>query len=593
LQAHAGSPAKPPDAATSGRSSAGFDPMSSSTPAKTSAADAGAAQSSKRNTPPADDDAGVAEQANFSLSEPLQIALELSDSDWDTLRFQGRSLPATVSGCADTTFSSYTRFAAQLQLLGQTLPEVELRKKGYIGSISVFRPSLSIDFDKKRSVGGFKRLTLNNNIEDPSNAHQCMAYALFERAGLPAPRCGLASVTVNGVSKGFFTNVEPIKKPFLRRVFGEDAGNLYELQASADLIAEHADRLELKNDGATDRSDLMRLIATLQLPDAELITNLEPVLDLDEYLSFWALEALLGQWDGLSAHGTNSYLYHARSDDRFHAIPWGSDQAFTSIRDLLGDDGAVSVYAGIQLSKRLWALPEWRAKYQERLRKLLSELWHPDELIAQLHAIAVVTQANASAVATTEQFIQKQRELLEAELGQAEPPPARALAIPGACDPAKAASSGLYAVWDAAQRSGDNPLDQLALLTSARPVPSGMLALDIHVHERAITPLLGSLLGAAGVNAQGFAFLGLSFSDAMTRNTLLLAIVMPLANYHAGEIKFHGYETYGVLTELRQNERHILGYIGEGSIQLDLAGPQTGDVVQGSWNALLAAQPGE
>lgn len=557
-----------------------------------------------RRRPPApdpsdDDDAGASpststsEPANFSTTEPLEVAIEISEADWEVLRFEGRSMPATISGCPDPTFTSYTKFKAKLELLGQTLPDVELRKKGYLGSISIHRPSFSIDFGEQagedRIVSGFKRLTLNNNLEDKSNAHQCLSYALFEKAGLPAPRCGLARVTVNGVDKGFFTNVEPIKKPFLRRVFGEDSGNLYELQAPSDFIAAHADRIELKNDGQTDRSDLMRLIDALTVPDAELIAALDPLIDLEEYITFWALESLLGQWDGLSGHGTNAYLYHSARDNRFHAIPWGNDHAFVSTRALFGDEGTVSVLASTQLSKRLWALPDWRAKYQERLRMLLSTLWKPDELITQLHAIAQVTQANESAVAATERFISEQRKLVEAELDRPEPPTPRVVSIWGSCMPPRPASAGVYGQWDATPRNTDNVLDQLALITSARPVPEDLMV-NLSVHERAIMPGSGPKLGAAGMNEQGTAYLGLTFVDEASRNTMLLGIVMPVDNYQVGEIRFHGYETFGVLAELTQSGSRILGFIGQGSIKLDMAGRETGDIAQGSWNAQLAGQ---
>jgi hypothetical protein len=156
------------------------------------------------------------------------------------------------------------------------------------------------------------------------------------------------------------------------------------------------------------------------------------------------------------------------------------------------------------------------------------------------------------------------------------------------CLPPRAASAGLYGVWDGTPRNTGNALDQLALLLSARPVPAETQLPDLHVHERAITPTRNTLLGAAGVNAQDMAFLGLGFVDSASTNTLLLTIALPRDNLHTGEIAFHGFETFGILTELRQSGPFLLGYIGEGSIKLDMAGTETGDVVQGSFSAMLA-----
>jgi hypothetical protein len=37
-------------------------------------------------------------------------------------------------------------------------------------------------------------MTLNNNKQDPSAIHQCLGYAVFADAGVPAPRCNFAHV---------------------------------------------------------------------------------------------------------------------------------------------------------------------------------------------------------------------------------------------------------------------------------------------------------------------------------------------------------------------------------------------------------------
>ena len=87
-------------------------------------------------------------------------------------------------------------------------------------------------FDFKEIIGrkyhGLERLTLNNNIQDPSLVKQYLSYKLFRKAGLPAPRCNFARVHVNGQYLGVYTNVESIRKPFLKRAFNDSDGDLYE-----------------------------------------------------------------------------------------------------------------------------------------------------------------------------------------------------------------------------------------------------------------------------------------------------------------------------------------------------------------------------
>ena len=60
---------------------------------------------------------------------------------------------------------------------GVSFPEVGLRKKGFLGSLNAFRPSLKIKLnhvDKKASIKGLTNLTLNNNQQDHSLVSQFM-----------------------------------------------------------------------------------------------------------------------------------------------------------------------------------------------------------------------------------------------------------------------------------------------------------------------------------------------------------------------------------------------------------------------------------
>ena len=105
-----------------------------------------------------------------------------------------------------------------------------MRKKGFFGSGISTRPSLKVRFDKfvkKRRFHGLDQLTLNNNVQDPSQIHQYMTYWFFAKAGVVAPRCNFARVSVNGEDLGIYSNVESIRKPFLKRVFASK-GDLYE-----------------------------------------------------------------------------------------------------------------------------------------------------------------------------------------------------------------------------------------------------------------------------------------------------------------------------------------------------------------------------
>src|SRR5690606_12426430 len=98
-----------------------------------------------------------------------------------------------------------TYFPARVTIDGAVIDNVGVRKKGFLGSLLMGRPSLKLRLDELvpgQRHAGLDRLTLNNNRQDGSRIRQCLAYARFRAAGVPAPRCNFARVTVNGESLG-------------------------------------------------------------------------------------------------------------------------------------------------------------------------------------------------------------------------------------------------------------------------------------------------------------------------------------------------------------------------------------------------------
>jgi spore coat protein H len=167
----------------------------------------------------------------FEPQRLLQVDIQMDPAEFDTLRREGRHLPDVFSGCA--AGFEYSHFKATVSVDGEPLADVDIRKKGFLGSLSASRPSFKLNFDThlpEQRLQSLKRMTLNNNRQDPSNTHQCISYQMFRDVGLPAPRCNFARVTMNGADLGIYSHVESIKEHFLRRNFADDLGNLYEAQ---------------------------------------------------------------------------------------------------------------------------------------------------------------------------------------------------------------------------------------------------------------------------------------------------------------------------------------------------------------------------
>ncbi len=398
----------------------------------------------------------------FDLDHVLDVQIEIPVDDWNSLRRQHPDLQAAFT--AQDEPRAYTYFKAFVTIDGTRLGPVGVRKKGFIGSDSTQRPSLKIDFEEYvqgLELFGMKRLTLNNNQQDPSCMHQVLSYYLFRKAGVPAPRCNYAAVSVNGEYKGLYSNVEPIKKPFIRRHFADDEGNLYEGHRS-DFRPGWTDSFERKtNDQEADRSDIDRVVQALELDDGKLIDAVAQVVDLEAFTRFWAMECLIGHWDGYSENLQNFYIYNDPVSGRFHFVPWGTDSTWGDPNTSLRFTPPASVRAIGHLSRRLYNHPDTRRRYREVLAELLKDVWNENELldlVARLHAIVTTHQSPAPAYASTvekvRQFIKYRRSILEAELRQPATTwdfPPESDPIVGPREPRGKVSATFSAKWSAAQ----------------------------------------------------------------------------------------------------------------------------------------------
>ena len=324
----------------------------------------------------------------FALDRVLDVSIEMEPGDWDRLRGQTRTLFDLLADadCLDAPADEiFTWFEAAVTVDGETHTRAGVRKKGFLGSLSEEKPALKVRFDKfvdgQLLGGAVKRLTLNNAQQDPSMLNTCMAYRVFASAGLPAPRCNFATVSVNGENLGLFANVESIKTAFLERNFSDPGGNLYEGTIS-DFRPDWRGTFQKKtNEGDADWSDIDAVVAALQDPSPAGLEALADAVDLDRFLTFWVVEVLIGHWDGYAGNRNNYFVYREPGGP-FQFIPWGADQVFTST-DVPFDDfrSPASVLAHGAIPHRLYRNEATRADYVARLRQLLDTVWNEEELL--------------------------------------------------------------------------------------------------------------------------------------------------------------------------------------------------------------------
>lgn len=195
-----------------------------------------------------------------------------------------------------------------------------------------------------RRLSGVERFTFNNMVQDASMAHEILAYALYEQMGVPVPRATYAKLTVNGSYYGLYTHIETIDRRFLARHFGSNRGALYEGTYWCDLTSANirdddtgcltrsfapdpCDSPEAGDD-ALDYSPLRAFVARIDaLPTTGVYAAMSQFIDMDEWISMWAVDMVLAHWDGYAWNLRNNYrVYHDPSTGLWSMIPSGVDQ---------------------------------------------------------------------------------------------------------------------------------------------------------------------------------------------------------------------------------------------------------------------------
>jgi len=333
-------------------------------------------------TDPGDDPTDVL----FDPDRVLEVEIEIDPGDWVELGNQRRNMVEIFGGdCfSEPLTSPYTYFPATVTLDGNALGEMGVRKKGLLGSDSSTKPSLKLNLDwvdGDLAYLGKDMLTLNNARQDPTYMDQCLGYALFTAAGVPASRCNFAHVTVNGEDLGAYVQVEGIRRDFLEDHFGDGSGNHYEGTLS-DFRPEWVNTFEDK-DNDEGRDDLDAVVEALAVDDDGVMAALGEVVDLPEFVSYWTTEVLVGHWDGYAPATNNFHIYRDPATDRFSFIPWGIDALFDRDRPF-GDEAPTSVSANAALAQRLYLHPDGRAMYVARMEELLDTVWDAGDLAAEI-----------------------------------------------------------------------------------------------------------------------------------------------------------------------------------------------------------------
>lgn len=363
---------------------------------------------------------------NFETDSVARVEISVEPKLWDRLCAQNRPFSQIFSqNKKDGTMAKpFSYFPADIKINGHEIKNVGIRKKGFIGSLDGFRPSLKVklDFqDEDQEIDGINVLTLNNCKQDAPLINAYLTYSLYNRLGSPAPRASFASVFVNGNHLGVYCHVESMKKPMAKRAFGNDKGTLYE-GTVVDFYPGWENSFERKfgkKDRGMDAIKKLTEVLNGDLNEEEFVKHISDVVDIDAFLKYWALESLIGFWDGYSGNTNNFFFYVSKEDNKMRFLPWGADSVFSEREMRFGRNGPS--YKAVKtkgiLAGKLYEVESIRSKYFDTLLAILDNGWDEKAMVKDISRLEEMLEPHIhssqgrfnDAILSTKEFVENRK----------------------------------------------------------------------------------------------------------------------------------------------------------------------------------------
>jgi hypothetical protein len=255
---------------------------------------------------------------------------------------------------------------------GEIHYNVGLRYRGESSRPNLPRP-YRINFPSSHLFDDVQRL----NLVSDHISREALTYDLFQRAGLVASDTEFVDLYVNAVYEALYLTIEQVDEAFLSaHLPGDDAGNLYRAKDGGDLAYRGPNPddyrpyyLQKGNRGADDYFDVIALTDALDnSPDDSFQDNAEALADMDQWLRWFALNAVVFNQEGalFVGGGDDYFLYHRPHDDRFILIPWDHDSTFFYAE---GDIWAPN----LRIVRRILQHPPFTRLYYQNIAALMAD----------------------------------------------------------------------------------------------------------------------------------------------------------------------------------------------------------------------------
>lgn len=307
--------------------------------------------------------------------------------------------------------------SATIEFEGLTWYNVGVRYKGNSSlnngwSSGSLKLPFKLDFDEfedefpeieDQRFYGFKQLSLANAFGDASFLRDAVTADILADAGLPAAETAFYEVILDygegPISLGLYTMIEVIDDTVVERYFGSDEGNIYEAEGpAASFAASTYDQIETsfqkKNNDDSDWSDIEALFDVLH---SDLRTTdpsawraeLESIFNVDSFLEWLAITAVIQHWDSYGTMSHNYYLYNDPATGQITWISWDHNE--TMMEGKRNRDTSLSkeeVNDNWPLIRFLLDDEEYSAQYLAYLAETIEEVFVADAMAEKYQAMA-------------------------------------------------------------------------------------------------------------------------------------------------------------------------------------------------------------
>jgi hypothetical protein len=255
---------------------------------------------------------------------------------------------------------------------GETIGGVSIRLKGnegysWVGTKMQFVLSF-VEVDEDQRFHGQRHVAFDATWYDHTLLNNRTASRFLRRMDMPAPCANNAVLFIDDEFYGIYAHMEEPDREYLERNFGKENadGNLYKYG------------YELKNNPGADTSRIQQFWSSYAF---ESISQLG---DPAQWVSEWALEATMPDWDGYWISGHNYFIFDHPERGLMY-LPWDTDATFAYYNAMSYDPLAGIYWDYVPHEASVLSQPEYERKFVEAIAEAISR-WPVETMEAEVTA---------------------------------------------------------------------------------------------------------------------------------------------------------------------------------------------------------------